>query len=45
MRPILNQFGHKLCRHRLDMGGQTSPHKKTEKNRAFEKKISIRNMV
>ena len=22
---FLNQFGHKRCRHRLEMGGQTSP--------------------
>ena len=35
---LINQFGHKWCRHRLDMGGQTSPLKKTEKTRDFEKK-------
>ena len=38
---LLNQFGHKWCRHRLDMGGGTNvpPHKKTEKTRDFEKKL------
>ena len=43
----INQFGHKWCWHRLDMGGGTNvpPQKKQKKLVILKKKICIRIMV
>ena len=45
MNPIFNQFRHKRCPHRLDMGDKCPPPERYYfSSKHFEKKLSLKNM-